>query len=109
MLPVRWRVPASPVHRRRINAIESYAKPLGLAFQIVDDLLEITGDQDRLGKSTASDQKHGKVTYPGAVGVDAARARAEALADQAKDALTALPGNTSILAALADLIVCRDR
>jgi geranylgeranyl pyrophosphate synthase len=90
-------------------AIEAYAQPLGLAFQIVDDLLEITGDQDRLGKSTASDLKHGKVTYPGAVGVAAARARADALAGQAKAALAPLAGDTAILAALADFIVCRDR
>jgi geranylgeranyl diphosphate synthase type II len=92
-----------------LNAIEAYAQPLGLAFQIVDDLLEITGDQDRLGKSTASDEKHRKVTYPGAVGIDAARARAEALSDQAKAALATLTGDTAILAALADFIVCRDR
>lgn len=92
-----------------LDAIEAYARPLGLAFQIVDDLLEITGDQDRLGKSTASDQKHGKVTYPGAVGIDAARLRAESLADQAKTALASLSGDTAILAALAGFIVCRDR
>jgi len=92
-----------------LGAIESYARPLGLAFQIVDDLLEITGDAVQLGKSTASDKKHGKVTYPGAVGIDAAREKAEALADQAKAALATLPGDTAILAALADFIVCRDR
>jgi geranylgeranyl pyrophosphate synthase len=92
-----------------LGAIEAYAQPLGLAFQIVDDLLEITGDQDRLGKSTASDQKHGKVTYPGAVGIVAACARAAALADEAKAALAPLAGDTAILAALADFIVCRDR
>jgi len=92
-----------------LDAVEAYARPLGLAFQIVDDLLEITGDQDRLGKSTLSDQKHAKVTYPGAVGIDAARERAESLADQAKAALTPLSGDTTILTALADFIVCRDR
>ena len=92
-----------------LGAVESYARPLGLAFQIVDDLLEITGDAARIGKSTASDEKHGKVTYPGAVGIDAAREKAEALAEQAKAALARLSGDTAILAALADFIVCRDR
>ena len=76
-----------------LSSIERYAEPLGLAFQIVDDLLEITGDQDRLGKSTKSDQKHGKVTYPGAVGIDVARERAESLANQAKAALAPLTGD----------------
>jgi len=97
---------ASPAE---LEAIVAYATPLGFAFQIVDDLLEITGDQDRLGKSTQSDEKHAKVTFPGAVGVDAARTRAESLVEKAKAALTTLTGDTSILAALADFIVRRDR
>ena len=91
-----------------LAAIEAYARPLGLAFQVVDDLLEVTGDSAHLGKPADSDSKHRKVTFPGAVGVDAARQRACELADEAKGALDGLTGETSILRALADFVVARD-
>jgi len=92
-----------------VAAIEGYARPLGLAFQIVDDLLELTGDTAQLGKPSDSDSKHRKVTFPGAVGIDAARERAHALVNEAKKVLLDLRGETIILCALADLVVARDR
>lgn len=93
-----------------VGKIAEYARPLGLAFQIVDDLLEVTGDAERLGKSTTSDSKHHKVTYPAALGVDASWARARRLADEARAALAQLPNcaDTSILGSLAEFIVIRD-
>jgi geranylgeranyl pyrophosphate synthase len=92
-----------------LDAVERYARPLGLAFQIVDDLLEVTGDPALLGKPVQSDEKHHKVTYPAAIGIEAARERAETLAGEAKSALAKLSGDMTILAAIADFIVHRDR
>ncbi len=91
------------------ESIGAYARPLGLAFQIIDDVLEVTGDERSLGKSTSSDQKHQKVTYPGAVGVERARQRARELADEATRTLADLKGNTEILHALAEFVIRRDR
>jgi geranylgeranyl pyrophosphate synthase len=90
------------------NAVTNYARPLGLAFQIVDDLLEVGGDAQRLGKPAASDQKHQKVTYPGAVGIDTARAKVRSLTVEAIAALEDIPGDTTILRALAEFIESRD-
>jgi len=91
-----------------LQAITDYARPLGLAFQIVDDLLEVQGDAKRLGKPAASDQKHQKVTYPGAVGVEAARIKARELTEEAKAALENFRGDTGILRAIAEFIESRD-
>ncbi len=92
-----------------LHAIEAYARPLGLAFQIVDDLLELTATPGQLGKPSDSDQKHQKVTFPAAVGIDAARQTAQSLVQQAKTALERLHGDTSILNAIADFVITRDR
>ncbi|GAB4318314.1 MAG: polyprenyl synthetase family protein [Candidatus Zixiibacteriota bacterium] len=93
-----------------VGAIRRYAAPLGLAFQIVDDLLEVTGQPELLGKSNESDAKHAKVTYPGAVGVDRARQKADQLASEAISALADLPSTaeTSTLESIARFVVTRD-
>jgi geranylgeranyl diphosphate synthase, type II len=95
-------------NERDLACIEAYAGPLGLAFQIVDDLLEVTGDRKHLGKPVDSDSKHKKVTYPGAIGIDAAWGRARSQVAESKKALDVLSGETSILRALADFVVARD-
>ncbi|MBI3872355.1 MAG: polyprenyl synthetase family protein [candidate division Zixibacteria bacterium] len=92
-----------------VRLLESYAHPLGLAFQIVDDVLELTRDAGQLGKPVGSDLKHAKVTYPAAVGMDAARRKAGDLVHQAKQALQDYPGDAMTLQALADFIIDRDR
>jgi geranylgeranyl pyrophosphate synthase len=97
------------VGSKDLAAIEGYARPLGLAFQIVDDLLELSGDAAHLGKPSDSDRKHRKVTFPGAVGIDAAWERAHALVNESKKALDILSGETAILRTLADFVVARDR
>jgi geranylgeranyl diphosphate synthase type II len=87
----------------------NYARHLGLAFQIVDDLLELTQSAEALGKPTDSDLKHQKVTYPAAVGNDAACRRAAELVAEAKTAMVDYPGDPSILLAVADFVIGRDR
>ncbi len=92
-----------------IADIEAYARPLGLAFQIVDDVLELTVDAAQLGKPADSDSRHRKITYPGAVGIEAARERAHELIEEAKAALKGFQGDPAILRALADFVVARNR
>lgn len=83
---------ASPV--QRTLALE-YAQKVGLAFQISDDLLDVTGDSAVLGKNTGSDAKAGKATYVTLLGEREAAARVEALLGEALDILKRLcPGNT---------------
>lgn len=60
-----------------------YGEKIGLAFQIIDDILDIEGDQQLLGKQVGSDTRNQKATFPGAVGMDVARREASELIDQA--------------------------
>ena len=70
-----------------IEALDRYGKAVGLAFQIVDDLLDVQGDETKLGKRVGKDSELGKWTYPRFLGVDGSRRRARQLADEAVTAL----------------------
>jgi geranylgeranyl diphosphate synthase, type II len=70
-----------------IDALDRYGKAVGLAFQIVDDLLDVQGDETKLGKRVGKDSELGKWTYPRFLGVDGSRRRARQLADEAVAAL----------------------
>jgi geranylgeranyl pyrophosphate synthase len=72
------------------GALDDYARDLGLAFQIQDDLLDIEGDPALLGKSTGADQAHRKPTYPAITGVEMARAKVRELHHAALNSLTVL-------------------
>jgi len=67
---------------RELSRLTSYGEKIGLAFQIIDDILDIEGDQKILGKKVGSDCKNQKATYPGAVGLDQARSDAARLVDE---------------------------
>ena len=88
--------------------LEGYARALGLAFQIADDLIDATGDEAAAGKRTGKDAEAGKATFVGHLGVDGARARAEALAGEAQDALAGYGEAAATLRALALKVVRRD-
>jgi farnesyl diphosphate synthase len=88
-------------------ALERYAQAMGLAFQIVDDVLDVEGTAGSLGKTAGKDAQQGKPTYVSVMGLDAARARAESLRTDALAALDALEADTHRLRELADLIVLR--
>ncbi len=81
----------------------------GLAFQIVDDLLDVQGDEAKLGKRVNKDHGLGKWTYPGLLGVEGSRRRARELADEAVAALAPLGGRGARLRALALDLLERDR
>jgi len=90
-------------------ALDGYAGAMGLAFQVVDDLLDVEGDTEAIGKPAGSDAAAGKSTYPILLGVTGARERAAALADEARDALARLPRPAPHLEALLEQMVARKR
>ena len=93
----------------RRAALDSYGRAIGLAFQIVDDLLDVQGDEAKLGKRVGKDFELGKWTYPGFLGVEESRQRARQLADEAVAALAPLgPGGDRLQALALDLLE-RDR
>ncbi|MFN0186126.1 MAG: polyprenyl synthetase family protein [Aquabacterium sp.] len=91
------------------SGLSDYGAALGLAFQVVDDILDVTQDSDVLGKTAGKDQNDNKPTYVSVLGIDGARTQAECLRREAHAAL-ARTGLTHAhrLAHLADLVVDRE-
>ena len=85
----------------------SFARALGLAFQVQDDILDIESDTQTLGKPQGSDSKANKSTYPALLGLDQAKAKARQLYQDALNALARLPYNTDELRAFAQYIIER--
>jgi farnesyl diphosphate synthase len=89
------------------SALESYARALGLAFQIADDLLDAEGDAARLGKAAAKDASQGKATLVGALGIGRAREKLAALVAEAESALDRFGDRGAMLKACARFIAAR--
>ena len=91
-----------------LAALRDYGAAIGLAFQVVDDILDVTADSSTLGKTAGKDADHDKPTYVSLMGLERSQAYAQALHAQALQALqrSALP-STQALAALADMVVHR--
>jgi farnesyl diphosphate synthase len=92
-----------------VAALADYGAAIGLAFQVVDDILDVTQESETLGKTAGKDLHHNKPTYVSVLGLDAARAHSQRLRDQAHAALarSALP-DAARLSLLADRIVERE-
>jgi len=90
-----------------VAAIRSAGETLGLAFQIVDDILDVEGSLAELGKTAGSDERKKKVTYPAYHGLDVSRAKARALIEDAKRELALLGPPAEPIRALADFIHVR--
>ncbi len=88
-------------------ALAQYARCIGLAFQIQDDILDIESDTETLGKQQGSDQQHNKPTYPALLGLDSAKQQAAVLIQQAHDALNQTESDCRYLHELADFITQR--
>jgi len=87
--------------------LDRYAKAVGLAFQVVDDVLDSDANTATLGKTAGKDAKQGKPTYVSAIGLPAARRLADELRQEAQAAIAELGARASRLAELADFIVLR--
>jgi geranylgeranyl diphosphate synthase, type II len=84
-----------------------FASELGVVFQIVDDILDVTGDEAELGKPRGSDERHGKATYVSVFGLDRARELAKETHASARAALAEAEGDTGRLTQIADYILTR--
>ena len=84
-----------------------FATELGVVFQIVDDILDVTGDEAELGKPRGSDERHGKTTYVSVHGLDRARVLAAETHGRARAALAEATGDTGRLGQIADYILTR--
>lgn len=91
------------------KGLESYAAAVGLAFQVVDDILDVTSDTATLGKTAGKDAAENKPTYVSIMGLDGSRDLLASLRDQAHAALLPLGPSAARLAGIADYIVGRDR
>jgi geranylgeranyl diphosphate synthase, type II len=91
------------------QALGRYAQNLGLAFQVADDILNVTGDPQRLGKATGTDHMRRKNTYPSLLGLSGAERLAGRLVDNALQALAPFAAEADPLRALARYVIERNR
>jgi geranylgeranyl diphosphate synthase, type II len=93
---------------KKLAAITKFGRALGLAFQIVDDILDVTQTTEKLGKSAGKDVAAKKATYPAVIGLEASRAEAHRLTKQAHTALSILGDKGEALHALANYLLERE-
>lgn len=91
----------------QVQQLDQYANKIGLAFQVHDDVLDITADTATLGKTQGADVERGKATYPALMGLSAAQAKASALRDEAITVLEPYGDDAKWLHAIADVMVSR--
>jgi geranylgeranyl diphosphate synthase type II len=94
---------------RRLDPYRRFAAELGVLFQIVDDILDVTGSDEELGKPQGSDERHGKVTYVSLFGLERARELAAESHANARAALAEVAGETRDLELVTDFIRTRQR
>ena len=91
-----------------VEKLRSIGKDMGHLFQIVDDLLDVVGDETKLGKRTQIDSKNLKITYPGLIGIEATRAKITEIANRLKDRIHTLQIEPTFLVSLVDFLADRD-
>ncbi len=91
----------------QVNALRSYARAIGLAFQIQDDILDVESSTEQLGKSQGSDSHNNKATYTSILGIEKAKSEAERLYQESLEALSPFDDKAEPLRALAKFIVHR--
>jgi geranylgeranyl diphosphate synthase type II len=105
---VRLGAMAANANAKQLAAISAFGRALGLAFQVIDDILDVTQTSDKLGKSAGKDIAAQKATYPAVIGLDKSRAEARRLTRRAHAALEFLGENARVLRALADYLLARE-
>ena len=91
-----------------LKKITKYGRNIGLSFQIVDDILDITGDEEKLGKPIGSDIENHKSTYPSLLGLEKSRQIARQLIEEGKSSIEGLSSEVDFLNQLGDYIISRD-
>ena len=92
-----------------LGPLQTYSRALGLAFQIADDVLDVTGDAATVGKATGKDADAGKATFVSLLGLDEAKRRADDLVTQACDALDVYQAEADVLRDAARFVVTRKK
>src|SRR3954464_4759382 len=93
---------------KQLAAVTAFGRTLGLAFQVIDDILDVTQTSEKLGKSAGKDLAAKKATYPAVIGLEKSRAEARRLTTRAHTALKSLGDNAHVLRALANFLLQRD-
>ena len=91
----------------QIRELERYGRAIGLAYQVADDILNVEGDPDILGKSVGSDARRGKSTYPSLLGLSESKAFARSLVEDALHALNDFDNKADPLRAIAHYVISR--
>src|ERR1700731_3607922 len=93
---------------KKLQTITNFGRALGLAFQVIDDILDVTQTSEKLGKSAGKDIAAKKATYPAVIGLDQSRAEAKRLTKQAHDSLSIFRARADALHALANYLLERE-
>jgi geranylgeranyl diphosphate synthase type II len=94
----------SGAKERQLDALTRYGEYIGLAFQIIDDILDVEGTTEELGKSAGSDSRKKKMTFPSLYGTDGARKKANELLSKAGDALRLFSSEADPLRGIAEYL-----
>jgi geranylgeranyl diphosphate synthase type II len=105
---VRLGAMAANANAKQLASVTAFGRALGLAFQVIDDILDVTQTSAKLGKSAGKDIAAQKATYPAVLGLEKSRTEARRLTRQAHAALKALGKNAAVLRALADYLLARE-
>ncbi len=95
--------------RAQLEGLSDYGQTIGLMFQVVDDLLDVTSTADAMGKAVGKDQDRGKLTYPGLLGVERSRRQVAELRGRAHESLGRFGTEADPLRRLADYLAVRER
>jgi geranylgeranyl diphosphate synthase type II len=105
---VRLGAMAANANPKQLTAIAAFGRALGLAFQVIDDILDVTQTSEKLGKSAGKDIAAKKATYPAVIGLEKSRAEARRLTSEAHAALKSLGERAAVLRQLADYLLQRE-
>ena len=106
---VRMGAIAGGAEQKQIDTLSAYADAIGLMFQAVDDLLDVTQSAEKMGKATGKDAEQGKLTYPGLLGVEGTRDEIAKLLTQSLDALAGFDAKAEPLRGMAKKLATRER
>ena len=98
----------SGINKDQIKIIKDYGEKIGLAFQIIDDLIDLREDSNTTGKEGFSDMKNGRITYPSLLGSKLSLKKAQKLTEEAKELLETLDLNTDELSSVANYLIKRN-